>query len=100
MPYIETLDDAKSEIARLLVQCGEQRLVIDSHRAFRAEVAAALPSTWYADRPVEFRVKMLVEQWEKLMIIHHTQTPSLHNCQSCGELFTTVSKATVCKRCS
>jgi len=29
-------------------------------------VADALPSTWYADAPIEHRVKLIVEQWQKL----------------------------------
>ena len=31
---------------------------------FRQAVAATLPATWYADAPLEDRVKLLVEQWQ------------------------------------
>ena len=32
----------------------------------RATVAAALPESWYADSPPEFRIQKMVEQWQKL----------------------------------
>lgn len=32
----------------------------------RATVAAALPESWYADSPLEFRIQKMVKQWQKL----------------------------------
>lgn len=44
-----------------LVNAAQER-----EQQFRATVAAALPESWYADSPPEFRIQKMVEQWQKL----------------------------------
>lgn len=41
------------------------------------KIAAALPATWYADLSVEDRVRLLVEQWQKLLLIHQATSDAV-----------------------
>ena len=56
------------EAMKFVADCSDEMATAEAVELvqFRQAVADALPATWYADAPLEQRVKLLVDQWQKL----------------------------------
>lgn len=68
--FADAIDGLRAEIT---AERQASTRVVAGGLEFRDRIAGLLPENWYADLPVEKRIQLLVEQWQKLQRICEEQ---------------------------
>lgn len=71
-PFLKTLLE-NSLRAEITAERQASVRVVAGGLEFRNHIAGLLPETWYADLPVENRIQLLAEQWQRLQRICEAQ---------------------------